>query len=395
MRFLPLTVLLASCNAGSPPPQVVRPGIEVLLDDSLHIVTGVSVGILTNQSGIDRDRVSDIDRLVDAGVQLNAIFSPEHGFRGVLDEEGIGHSVDSVTGLPIYSLYGETKEPTVEMLDGLDVLLVDLQDIGARPYTYISTAILAMQAAGRNGMRLVILDRPNPIGGLVQGPILEDSLRGWGQYMAIPLRHGMTMGEMARFAQATLGIDVELSVVPASGWTRDQWFDQTGLPWVKPSPNMPDLESATHYPGLVPFERTNLSVGRGTPVAFQLVGAPWLDPELVLERIGSVPGVSIKDTVFIPIGPTDRKYDGIALPGLVLAVTDRRVYDPVRVGIAILSAVHDAPELEVQPPGFDRRLGDASIRMRLMDGEDPEQVWNSLAAGIADFMLRAEPYLIY
>lgn len=395
MRPVPFAVLLTACGSVSAQPQIVRPGIEVLLEDSLHVVTDASVGILTNQSGIDNRGVSDIDRLLAAGVQLNAIFSPEHGFRGVLDEEGIGHSVDPATGLPIYSMYGDTREPTAAMLDGIDVLLVDLQDIGARPYTYISTAILAMRAAGRNGVRFVVLDRPNPIGGQAQGPVLEDSLRGWGQYMDIPLRHGMTMGEMALYARATLGIEVDLSVVPVAGWTRDMWFDATGLPWVKPSPNMPDLESATHYPGLVAFERTNLSVGRGTPMAFQLIGAPWLDVEQTLDRIGEIPGLSLRDTVFTPLDPTDHKYDGVALRGLVLSVTDRGLYDPVRFGLAMFSAVQDTPEFEVRPPGFDRRMGRADIRVRLMSGETGFDVWETLAEDLATFERRVAPFILY
>ena len=327
--------LLLSCRAPQPPGDTeVRPGIDVLLTDSAHLVTDRRVGLLTNQTGVDQFEVSDIDRLLDASIELTAIFSPEHGFRGELDQEGIGHVTDSATGLPIYSLFGEHRAPTEEMLAGIEVLLIDLQDIGARPYTYVSTTLLAMESAAAANITVVILDRPNPIGGeLMQGPVLVREFASFVGMLALPLRHGMTIGELALLGNAELGLGAQLMVVPAVGWRRGRWFDSTSLPWVRPSPNMPDLESATHYPGLVLFEGTNLSVGRGTQVAFQVVAAPWLDAADLASRLEGQPGVVVSDTLVIPRAPSDGKYADQLLPAIRLRVSDRNLYNPVRLAL--------------------------------------------------------------
>src|SRR5574341_1107000 len=305
------SVVVIGCAAAGPSRPAVRPGIDVLLTDSLHLVAGRRVGLLTNQTGVDSRGESDVERLLRAGVRLTALFSPEHGFRGVLDQENIGQGVDSATGLLIYSLYGAVRAPTPAMLQNVDLLLVDLQDIGARPYTYISTTLLTLQAAAPLGRRVVVLDRPDPVGGVaVQGPMLDTAFASFVGFLPVPVRHGMTLGELARLGAARLGLSPGLTVVPLGGWSRDRWFDDTGLPWVRPSPNMPDLESATHYPGVVVFEGTNLSVGRGTPIAFQVLGAPWLDPARVRALVGEVAGVALRDTTITPVSPTDGKYPG-------------------------------------------------------------------------------------
>ncbi|HET7111368.1 MAG TPA: DUF1343 domain-containing protein, partial [Gemmatimonadales bacterium] len=265
---------------------IVRPGIDVLLSDSMSLVAGRRVGLVTNQTGVDRHGESDVDRLLAAGVRLVALYSPEHGFRGSADPgASVASTTDSATGLPIYSLYGRTASPTDSMLRGVDMMLVDLQDAGARYYTYIATATEVMRAAARRGMPVVMLDRPNPIGGAMEGNVLDTAYRSFVGRLPMPMRHGLTMGEMARFANDEMGIGADLRVVPVAGWRRDEYYDETGLPFVKPSPNLPTLESLIHYAGSCLFEGTNLSVGRGTDHPFQQVGAPWLDPERVLAQL--------------------------------------------------------------------------------------------------------------
>lgn len=364
----PITWLLAvtmACSVATEDAPSVRPGIEVLLTDSLHLVSGARVGLITNQTGIDQRGVADVEKMLASGVQLTALFSPEHGFRGVLDRPDIGHSIDSATGLPVYSLYGATRRPTPDMLSQIDVLVIDLQDIGARTYTYISTTLLAMRAAAAVALPVIVVDRPNPIGGvLVQGPMLDDAYASFVGLLPVPLRHGMTLGELARLGNDTLGIGAELTVVPTDGWSRHQWFDATGLPWVRPSPSLPDLESATHYPGVVLFEATNLSVGRGTPIAFQVVGAPWLKAGAVLDVMDPVPGVTISDTTVVPAAPPDGKYPGMAVRSLRLRVTDRAMYDPTATAVAMLVAIRrvHGDALEIVPERFDERAGSPALR---------------------------------
>ncbi len=379
--------------------QPVRPGIEVLLSDSAHLVRGRRVGLLTNQTGVDRAGVSDVELLLGARVELTAIFSPEHGFRGVLDQPSIGHGIDSATGLPIYSLYGELREPTPAMLQLIDVLLIDVQDIGARPYTYISTALLAMRVAAVEGVPVVVLDRPNPIGGeLVQGPMSGSAFLSFVGMLPVPLRHGMTLGELALLGNDELRIGADLTVIPAAGWLRNRWYDETGLAWVRPSPNMPSLESAAHYPGLVLFEGTNVSVGRGTPIAFQLVGAPWLDARRVAERIATEPGVSVSDTVVTAHLPADGKYPDIPFPALRFAVTDRSVYDPTRLAARLLWAIREVhrDSFRIRHDAyFDARAGSDALRLSLNVAVSPREIWSSWEPPLAEFRRSREAYLIY
>ena len=376
----------------------MRPGIDVLLTDSVHLVEGQRVGLLTNQTGIDRAGVADVERLLGAGIALVAIFSPEHGYRGALDEENIGQGVDSATGIPIYSLYGDVRAPTAETLAGIDLLLVDLQDVGARPYTYVSTALVAMESARAHGVAVTVLDRPNPIGGeLVQGPILDAALSSFVGMLPVPMRHGMTLGELALFGNRVLGIDADLTVIPADGWERGAWFDRTGLPWVRPSPSMPDLESATHYPGTVIFEATNLSVGRGTPVAFQVVGAPWLDAGAVIAQMGSPNGVLLADTVIVPQAPPDRKYDGVPVPVVRLLVRDRSAYDPVSLAVALLRAVyvvhHDS--LKVTSGRLAQLLGTGEVWEDIVAGSSSASIIASWEEPLDAFRAARRGSLLY
>jgi len=397
---LVVAVAASGCRpAGSG--SVVRPGIDVLLEDSLDLVEGRRVGLITNRSGVARDGRSSIDALREQpGVDLRALFAPEHGIRGT-EEEGkrIDDAIDEATGLPVYSLYGASRAPTREMLEGIDVLLFDLQDIGARYYTYLSTMAYAMRAAGAAGLPFVVLDRPNPIGGRMGGPVLDPRFASFVGLFPVPVRHGMTAGELARMYVGEFGIDVDLSVVPVEGWTRQAWFDETGLPWIAPSPNMPDLESAAHYPGTCLLEGTNLSVGRGTPAAFQQFGAPWLDGSALAGRLRArgLPGVRITAVEFTPVSPSDGKFAGRRVSGVRLRVTDRARYDPVEMGVAVLL---DARSLAGDnwvwdERHIDRLAGSDRLRLAVDAGTSLETIMSPWSADLGSFDRLRAPYLLY
>jgi len=367
----------------------VRPGIDVLLTDSAQLVVGRRVGLITNQSGIDRDGVSTIDRLARfPGVRLTALFAPEHGIRGLSRPgESIADSVDIATGLPIYSLYGASRgAPTAEQLAQVDVLVVDLQDVGTRTWTYVTTTILAMRAARTAGKRILVLDRPNPIGCVVRGPLLDTAYASFIGPLPVPLRHGMTMGELARFANAELRIGADLVVVPVSGWRRCQWFDETGLPFVPPSPNLPDIGALSWYPGTVLFEATNLSSGRGTAAPFSQVGAPWLDARRVAQRMAERFGVRLLTVRFTPRDPGDGKYGDTLVNGVQFAAFDRVRGDPVREALRLLQVIGEVHpgQLSVDSVGVARRLG---VRATSGKVEWPDEV--------RAFLARRRPYLLY
>ncbi|HEX5632316.1 MAG TPA: DUF1343 domain-containing protein, partial [Gemmatimonadales bacterium] len=392
IRGLGVGALLVACGGAGPPaaapaPAVIRPGIEVLLADSMHLVRGRRVGLVTNHTGIDRAGVSDVERLLGAGVRLVALYSPEHGFRGAADPgELVASGTDSATGLPIYSLYGRTRTPTPAMLAGVDVLVVDLMDVGARYFTYISTTIEVMRAAGPAGIPVVVLDRPNPLGGTVQGNVLDRTFQTFVGPLPIPMRHGLTMGELARVAKRDLGLSASLAVVPASGWRRSLAFDATGLPWLAPSPNLPTLEALFHYPGLCLFEGTNLSVGRGTAHPFEVLGAPWLDAQKVLEIAGDMEGLKLQIVNDLAVTrPGDQKYADSSISAIRLLVTDRRRYDPTVAAVHLLAAVRRAHPAEFRwnVSHFDRLAGTDRLRAALESGESPASIvagWSAARA---------------
>ncbi|HMJ19971.1 MAG TPA: DUF1343 domain-containing protein, partial [Gemmatimonadaceae bacterium] len=357
----------------------VRPGITILLGDSIQLIRGKRIGLLTNQTGINEKGRSDIDLLRDkkardAAVSLVQLFSPEHGLRGTEDRTNIASGIDQTSGLPVFSLYGQqTMAPPDSLLGKLDALVFDLQDIGTRTWTYVGAMVYSMRAAARLHKPFIVLDRPNPITGyIIEGPVLDSALANpedptparAGQAYAlwpIPLRHGMTMGELALYFNDVLKIHANLHVVPAQGWRRDVWFDLTGLPWVKPSPNMPDLHSAILYPGLVAFESTNLSVGRGTPGAFQRIGAPWLNAAatVALLKDREIPGVRFFNESFTPVNPSDGKYAGQTIPGIKIVVINRSALQSARVGASLLWAINKTAgnKLTIENRGFDLRFG--------------------------------------
>jgi len=375
----------------------VLPGIDVLLTDSLGLISGKRLGLITNQTGVDARGVSTIDRLYGLpGVRLAALFAPEHGIRGAAAPgEAVGDSVDAETGLPIYSLYGANRAPTPSQLEGLDVLLVDLQDVGTRTFTYPSTMVLAMRAAAAAGKRIVVLDRPNPIGCEMEGPVLDTAYASFIGMLPVPLRHGMTLGELARFANVELRIGADRVVVPGKGWTRCTWFDATGLPWVRPSPNLPDLEAEAWYPGTVLFEATNLSVGRGTDAPFTQLGAPWLADTV---RYGWLSGFGTPVT-FTPRAPGDGKYGGVACSGVRLPAYYRGLTQPVDVALRILARFtgDSGSAFTLDSAGLARRLGVPLSRYgyRQAPGDDTSLVGPVGDDGIAAFRRRAAPYFLY
>ena len=388
----------------------VRAGIEVLLTDSLDLVRGKRLGLITNQTGLGRIASADGgDSLVTTvqllhehpDMDLVALYSPEHGITGSLDEGvKVASGRHEESGLPIYSLYGATQEPLPEMLDGVDVLLFDIQDIGSRYYTYVWTMALAMRAAAVAGIPFVVLDRPDPIGGtLVQGNVLDSAFASFIGLYPVPMRHGMTAGEMARLVRAQWVPDVELSVVPMSGWRRSMWFEETALAWVPPSPNMPSVESAAHYPGTCLFEGTNLSVGRGTERAFQWIGAPWLDGVALAEALNAyeLPGVRFEPATFFPNRPSDGKWPSTEVYGVRFVMTEPAVYDPTRAAVAALIEAKrlSGDRWQWNAAHIDRLAGTDALRKGIDAGQSLAQLTAGWDAQLEAFERLRQPNLLY
>ena len=378
----------------------LRPGIEVLLEDSVQLVEGRRVGLITNQTGVDASGRSSIDRIHQhPSVDLVALFAPEHGIRGTAEAgERIEDDVDVETELPIFSLYGAVLSPTPEMLDGIDVLLIDFQDVGARYWTYVSTMTLAMEVAAEQEISVVILDRPNPIGGAVQGNVLDPAYGTFVGRYPVAMRHGMTLGELARYYEGEIGIGVDLHVAPVDGWRRDIPFAETGLPWIRPSPNMPDVESATHYPGTCLFEGTVLSVARGTEAPFQQIGAPWLDGAALADAMNGygLPGVRFDPVRFTPNAPSDGKFDGVEVEGVRLFATSPE-YDPTHAAVALLVETRrmSGPQWGWLQAHFDRLAGTDRLRQAIDAGAGFDEIRSGWQAELETFKRVREQYLIY
>lgn len=358
----------------------VLSGLEVLVRDSLHLVRGKRVGLITNQTAVTSRGEHAVDVLAKApGVRLAALFGPEHGVRGNIEGgEHIANQRDSATGIPVYSLYGATQRPTPAMLRGLDVLLFDIQDIGARPYTFVWTMAMAMEAAAAQRIPFVVLDRPNPITSDAQGPMMAREIRDEriGQVITglypVPLRHGMTAGEIARYVNAEFRVGADLHVVPAAGWTGGTWFDATGLRWVNPSPNIRSLDAALKYSGLVLAEATNLSVGRGTDAPFSYLGAPWMDAGAVLAAVRKydLAGVRLDSVTLTPRGAQPHRM-------IRIAVTDRERFDAPFMTLALLSEIkrlHPQQFRIADPPGMTQMLGSKWAMAAFQRGDDPRTI---------------------
>lgn len=401
-NFRTVLLLLTACFIPrlAQPQGRVRLGIEVLLSDSAHLVRGKRVGLITNHTGVVPDGRSSIDLVHNApGVRLTALFAPEHGIRGqAAAGERIETTVDSATGVPVYSLYGETRVPTAEMLRNVDVVLYDIQDVGARVYTYQWTMALSAEAVSTHGKEFIVLDRPNPVrGDRVEGGILDVQFRSFVGQFPVALRYGLTAGELMRYLVGTGQVKANVKVVPMSGWRRNMWWGDTGLPWRNPSPNIRSGEAAVLYTGTVFFEGTNLSEGRGTPSPFQLVGAGWLDDAGEIARELNerrIPGVAFDTTsVMVEAG---QKWAGHRIPMIRVAVTERDSVKSFRVGLEMLRAIYRRHKGEFQwrTGSIDRLSGST----RLRDAIELDQI-EALAAAwdreSREFAQRSAQYRIY
>ena len=378
----------------------VLPGIEVLLRDSLHLISGMRVGLITNHSGKDRSGTSTIDLLHRApGVQLTALYGPEHGLRGAA-EAGvqIASTVDSATGVPIFSLYGETRVPTPQMLENIDVLLYDIQDVGARVYTYQWTMVLAAEAAAKVGKPFIVLDRPDPVrADRVEGGVLRPQFASFVGLHPVPIRYGLTSGELLRYLVGTGRIKANVTVVPMANYRRDMWYEDTGIPWVRPSPNLRDMDAAILYTGTVFFEGTNLSEGRGTDKPFRVVGAPWLtDAGAIARELNAqrLPGVRFDSTSrTIAEG---MKHGGLTIPMIEVILVDRNRVVPVRVGARMLQTIRarHPNEWQWRVGSIDRLSGSDELRAAVEAGKVDELLvkWELEAK---DFAARRQEYLIY
>jgi uncharacterized protein YbbC (DUF1343 family) len=385
-------------------PARVRPGIEVLLTDSIHLVRNRRIGLVTNQSGVDTRGRRDLDLLLAAGLRVTAVFAPEHGLRGAIDVDVAPTSrqeTDSATGTPVYLLHDGVRlhPPSAKMLEQVDVLVIDLQDAGARYYTYPAAVATVMEAAAAARLSVIVLDRPNPIGGTVQGDVQDSATASAVARFPIAMRHGMTIGELARLARNTLGLRADLRIIPLDGWRRSMDLDATGLPFVPPSLNLRRLESLYHYPGLCLFEGTNLSVGRGSDMPFEQVGAPWLDTAAVLARLrrAGPDGVRFTGTTFTPASPGDGKYADTLVAGVRLITTNRTHYDPTITAVHLLAALRAVhPEaFSFRPAQFDRLAGGPDLRSAIERGEPVATIASSWSAELKRFTEHRRQFLLY
>jgi uncharacterized protein YbbC (DUF1343 family) len=385
----------------------MRLGSERLLASSR--LNGLRVGVLANPASIDREFRHIVDRLATSpDWTLTAIFGPQHGFQSDLQDNMIEspHAKDKRRNVPIFSLYSETREPTPAMLDLIDVLVIDIQDVGARIYTFVYTMANCLRAAARKGLPVIVCDRPNPIGGVaVEGPMLEKGYESFVGQFPIPMRHGMTVGELARLFNERYAIGAKLEIVPMEGWSRDMYMDATGLPWVMPSPNMPTLDTAIVYPGTVLFEGTMLSEGRGTTRPFELIGAPWLDAERLAERMNGagVAGVHFRPATF---EPTFQKHARATCGGCQIHVTSRQEFEPVKAGVSLMRECYglapdrfrwrDPPyEYEHDKMPIDILAGSPALRQQIERQVPLDDIITSWERGESDFAEMRRPYLLY
>ncbi|MGB9906499.1 MAG: exo-beta-N-acetylmuramidase NamZ family protein [Candidatus Saccharicenans sp.] len=406
-------------------PVAVKPGVEVFLEKHLDLVRGKRVGLITNPSGVDR-KLRSTARLLKEHPEINlvALYGPEHGIRGNAQAgEYVPFYIDDKLELPVFSLYGQSfkpdpgmlrnideymrsfdtqhagKVPEKAMVEDIDVLIFDIQDVGTRVYTYIATMAYAMEMCASLGIEFIVLDRPNP----VTGVILEGRLLQYPEFSSfvglypIPQRHGMTVGELARlFNDRFLQTKARLTVIPMEGWRRDMWFDQTGLPWVMPSPNMPTPETATVYPGQVYLEGTNISEGRGTTRPFELFGAPWIDGYQLTERLNKIGlrGVIFREAWFTP---WFSKYRGELCGGCQLHVTDRQSFRPFLTALWIIATIKQMypDRFEFHADYFDKIMGNSDVRLALESGQSPPEIVRELESGLEEFARLRHPYLLY
>ncbi len=426
--FFSTIILLAACSKTKdygPEKTEMRPGLEVFMDKFIPLVEGKKVGLITNPTGVDRNMNTTIDLFADnPDINLVALYGPEHGVRGNAQAgEYVPFYIDEKYDLPVFSLYGQSRIPDPEMLKnidefmrsfdsedtekipdssmmtGIDIMVYDIQDVGTRIYTYIATMAYCMQACGENNIKFIVLDRPNPINGsMLEGPILEfPEFSSFVGLYPIPVRHGMTTGELALlFNDRFLSKKADLTVIPMEGWTRSMWYDQTELPWIIPSPNMPALDTALVYPGQVYLEGTNISEGRGTTKPFEIFGAPWIDGHELVRNLNQMdlPGVKFREAWFTPVFS---KYAGDLCGGAQLHIKNRDLYKPFFTTLSIIRTISNMyhAEFKFHKDYFDQTMGTEKIRLALEKGEDIVSIIKSYEDDLHDFQEMRKNYLLY
>ena len=392
----PAEVPATAADPGTARVTPTRTGLDQLVAQGFAPLAGRSVGLVTNQTGVDAQGRRNVDLLAGArGVRLRAIFSPEHGLTGQLDTN-VPHGRDATTGLPIWSLYGSERRPTPSMMEGIDTFVFDIQDVGARYYTYLTTLVYILEEGARRNVPVIVLDRPNPITGrMVEGPVMDTDLRSFTSPHTIPVRTGMTIGEFARMVVAERRINVALTVVPLEGWDRRRWFDETGLPWVNPSPNIRSPLQALLYSGVGLLEATNLSVGRGTDMPFEVVGAPWIDDPVGLAE--GLNALGLGGVRFEPVRftPNASMFANQALAGVRMVVTDRELLRTTAMGLAIARELLERYPTSFRPAAIQNLLVSRSTIWALLRKEPLTRIWSWADADRASFLQRRASYLIY
>lgn len=373
----------------------VRTGLDVLEAEGFARLEGKHIGLITNRTGVNREGKSNIELFLNAPhLKLVALFSPEHGLFSDVDSK-VASSVDSSTGLPVFSLYGETRRPTGEMLQGIDLLVFDIQDVGVRFYTYITTMAYAMEEAGKVGIRFMVLDRPNPINGIdVEGPILESERLSFTGYFPLPVRHGMTVGELAELFNQENKLGVDLEVVKMQGWQRSFWFDDFDLPWINPSPNIRNLRQATLYPAIGLLESSNLSVGRGTETPFEILGAPWISANQFARLLSrrKIPAVKFKAFRFTP--RSDR-HEGKRCQGVQIEVTDRNRFQPVACGFEIARTLCQLYPQRFQSEKLLTLVGSGEVVKLIRERRPLTEIRQAYQTHLERFLSLRAKYLIY
>lgn len=413
--FTFFAILLFSSALWAQNSTTVRTGLDIVVASGFREFQGKRVGIITNQTGIDRERRHIADLFHEApGVQLVALFGPEHGIRGDTEAGGkVATGVDAKTGVTVFSLYGETHKPTPEMLKNIDVLIFDVQDVGARFYTYISTMSLAMEAAAELHLPFYVLDRPNPIGDLVEGPVLDPALRSFVGMHPIALRHGMTVGELAQMfndegwlqagtVESSQTVKADLHIIKMEGWRREMLFDETGLPWISPSPNMTSLATALVYPGTCLLEATNFSEGRGTNLPFEKIGAPWLEADKLIDKLrGRVSGVDLHPIDFIPLDIPGKarnpKFSGIGCRGIQIDVTQPRSFQATAFGIQVLAALRELypKKFIIKENSLAHLSGQSWMAKMILTGKPAAAILERSENDLQAFRELRQKYLLY
>ena len=378
----------------------VKLGIENLLENSLNLLSGKKVGLITSPTGLDSQLRSTVDLLFRSGVRLTGLYGPEHGVRGNAQAgEEVSSSIDETTGLPVYSLYGPTKKPTREMLKDVDTLIFDMQDVGSRYYTFNYTMAYAQEAASEYGLEFIVLDRPNPLGGMkVEGNLVQEGYRSFVGAYPLPNRYGLTIGELSLYLAKFLGVGKDPTVIKLSGWERHMYYEETELLWVPPSPNLPTVDSAVLYPGTCLFEGTNLSEGRGTTCPFEIIGAPWLNAFKLADELNekNLPGVLFRPVFFVP---TFSKHEKKECQGVHVHVTNRQVLEPLRVALYLLSAVFKYQETEFLSNNnryfFNLLAGDPEIKDQIKTGINPDEIIEKMNSENHDFQKNAKQIMLY